>query len=109
MKEKATKLQGLILDNRYKIISKIGVGGMADVFKGEDTLLGRPVAVKILHSNFAGDDDFVARFKREAQAAGKLSHPNIVSMYDVGFDQGYHYIVMEYIEGETLKEYINRH
>ena len=109
MKEKSTKLQGLILDNRYKIISKIGVGGMADVFKGEDTLLGRPVAVKILHSNFAGDDDFVARFKREAQAAGKLSHPNIVSMYDVGFDQGYHYIVMEYIEGETLKEYINRH
>ena len=84
MKETATKLQGLILDNRYKIISKIGVGGMADVFKGEDTLLGRPVAVKILHSNFAGDDDFVARFKREAQAAGKLSHPNIVSMYDVG-------------------------
>ena len=82
---------------------------MADVFKGEDTLLGRPVAVKILHSNFAGDDDFVARFKREAQAAGKLSHPNIVSMYDVGFDQGYHYIVMEYIEGETLKEYITRH
>lgn len=109
MKEKATKLQGLILDNRYKIISKIGVGGMADVFKGEDTLLGRPVAVKILHSIFAGDDDFVARFKREAQAAGKLSHPNIVSMYDVGFDQGYHYIVMEYIEGETLKEYITRH
>lgn len=109
MKEKATKLQGLILDNRYKIISKIGVGGMADVFKGEDTLLGRPVAVKILHSNFAGDDDFVARFKREAQAAGKLSHPSIVSMYDVGFDQGYHYIVMEYIEGETLKEYITRH
>lgn len=109
MKEKATKIQGLILDNRYKIISKIGVGGMADVFKGEDTLLGRPVAVKILHSNFAGDDDFVARFKREAQAAGKLSHPNIVSMYDVGFDQGYHYIVMEYIEGETLKEYITRH
>lgn len=109
MKEKATKLQGLILDNRYKIISKIGVGGMADVFKGEDTLLGRPVAVKILHSNFAGDDDFVARFKREAQAAGKLSHPNIVSMYDVGFDQGYHYIVMEYIEGETLKEHITRH
>ena len=109
MKETATKLQGLILDNRYKIISKIGVGGMADVFKGEDTLLGRPVAVKILHSNFAGDDDFVARFKREAQAAGKLSHPNIVSMYDVGFDQDYHYIVMEYIEGETLKEYITRH
>ena len=82
---------------------------MADVFKGEDALLGRPVAIKILHQNFAGDDDFVARFKREAQAAGKLSHPNIVSMYDVGYDQGYHYIVMEYVDGETLKEYITRH
>ncbi len=109
MKETGTQLQGIVLDNRYKILEKIGIGGMADVFKGEDALLGRPVAIKILHQNFAGDDDFVARFKREAQAAGKLSHPNIVSMYDVGYDQGYHYIVMEYVDGETLKEYITRH
>lgn len=104
-----TKLQGLVLDNRYEIISKIGVGGMADVFKGKDTLLGRIVAIKILHANFAGDEEFVAKFKREAQAAGKLNHPNIVSMYDVGFDQGYNYIVMEYVEGQTLKEYIVNH
>lgn len=101
--------QDIILDRRYKILEKIGVGGMADVFKGQDTLLGRPVAIKILHQNFASDDEFVSRFKREAQAAGKLSHPNIVSMYDVGFDQGLHYIIMEYVEGETLKEYILRH
>lgn len=104
-----TKLQGIVLDNRYEIISKIGVGGMADVFKGKDTLLGRIVAIKILHANFAGDEEFVSKFKREAQAAGKLNHPNIVSMYDVGFDQGYNYIVMEYVEGQTLKEYIVNH
>ncbi len=109
MKEMKTKLQGIVLDNRYEIISKIGVGGMADVFKGKDTLLGRIVAIKILHANFAGDEEFVSKFKREAQAAGKLNHPNIVSMYDVGFDQGYNYIVMEYVEGQTLKEYIVNH
>lgn len=109
MKEADNRMRGIILDNRYKILEKIGIGGMADVYKGEDGLLGRPVAIKILHQNFAGDEEFVARFKREAQAAGKLSHPNIVSMYDVGYDQGYHYIVMEYVEGETLKEYIVRH
>lgn len=109
MKQGNTSLEGLILDNRYEIIEKIGVGGMADVFKGRDRLLGRAVAIKILHQNYAGDKEFVARFKREAQAAGKLSHPNIVSMYDVGVDEGYHYIIMEYVEGETLKEYIKRH
>lgn len=109
MKEANHRLQGLVLDNRYKIEEKIGIGGMADVYKGQDTLLGRAVAVKILHQNYTEDEDFVARFKREAQAAGKLSHPNIVSMYDVGYDQGYHYIIMEYVDGETLKEYITRH
>lgn len=108
MQENVNQMQGIILDNRYKIGEKIGVGGMAVVYKGEDTLLGRTVAIKILHQNFANDEEFVARFKREAQAAGKLSHPNIVSMYDVGVDQGYNYIVMEYVEGETLKEYIER-
>lgn len=86
-------LKDIILDNRYKIIDKIGVGGMADVYKGQDSLLGRAVAIKILHANFANDDEFVTRFKREAQAAGKLNHPNIVNMYDVGYDQGLHYIV----------------
>ena len=103
------KIKDTLLDNRYRILSKIGVGGMADVYKGEDTLLGRPVAIKILHANFASDDEFVSRFKREAQAAGKLNHPNIGNMYDVGYDQDMHYIIMEYVDGETLKEYITRH
>ena len=103
------KIKDTLLDNRYRILSKIGIGGMADVYKGEDTLLGRPVAIKILHANFASDDEFVSRFKREAQAAGKLNHPNIVNMYDVGYDQDMHYIIMEYVDGETLKEYITRH
>ena len=82
---------------------------MADVYRGKDTLLGRPVAIKILHQNFGSDQDFVARFKREAQAAGKLNHQNVVSMYDVGYDQGFHYIIMEYVAGCTLKEYIQHH
>ena len=102
-------LVGLVFDHRYEVQQKIGVGGMADVYRGKDTLLGRPVAIKILHQNFGGDQDFVARFKREAQAAGKLNHPNVVSMYDVGFDQGFHYIIMEYVSGCTLKEYIQHH
>lgn len=102
-------LVGLVFDHRYEVRQKIGVGGMADVYQGKDTLLGRPVAIKILHQNFGSDQDFVARFKREAQAAGKLNHPNVVSMYDVGYDQGYHYIIMEYVAGCTLKEYIQHH
>ena len=102
-------LVGLVFDHRYEVQQKIGVGGMADVYLGKDTLLGRPVAIKILHQNFGSDQDFVARFKREAQAAGKLNHPNVVSMYDVGFDQGFHYIIMEYVSGCTLKEYIQHH
>ena len=102
-------LVGLVFDHRYEVQQKIGVGGMADVYRGKDTLLGRPVAIKILHQNFGSDQDCVARFKREAQAAGKLNHPNVVSMYDVGFDQGFHYIVMEYVSGCTLKEYIQHH
>ncbi len=102
-------LVGLVFDHRYEVQEKIGIGGMADVYRGKDTLLGRPVAIKILHQNFGSDQDFVARFKREAQAAGKLNHPNVVSMYDVGYDQGFHYIIMEYVAGCTLKEYIQHH
>lgn len=100
---------GKILDERYELKKKIGSGGMADVYMAEDILLDRVVAVKILHSNFAEDNDFIIRFRHEAQAAGKLTHPNIVGIYDVGCDGDVHYIVMEYVEGETLKQYIQAH
>lgn len=100
---------GHILDNRYKILEKVGTGGMASVYKAQDILLDRTVAVKILHSKYADDHDFVIRFRHEAQAAAKLSHPNIVNIYDVGYDESVHYIVMEFVRGETLKEYIEKH
>lgn len=102
-------MTGKILDERYELIEKIGSGGMADVYKAKDILLDRIVAVKILHSSFAEDNDFIVRFRHEAQSAGKLSHPNIVGIYDVGCDGDIHYIVMEYVEGETLKQYIQNH
>ncbi|MBP2626452.1 MAG: serine/threonine protein kinase with sensor(s) [Firmicutes bacterium] len=86
----------------------IGGGGMADVYRAHDKLLDRSVAVKVLRSQFANDEQFVTRFRREAQAAARLSHHNIVNMYDVGKDEDVHYIVMEYISGETLKERILR-
>lgn len=100
---------GKILDERYELIKKIGSGGMADVYMAKDILLDRVVAVKILHGNFAEDEDFVLRFRHEAQSAGKLTHPNIVGIYDVGCDGDVHYIVMEYVEGQTLKQYIQSH
>lgn len=100
---------GHILDNRYKILEKVGSGGMASVYKAQDILLNRIVAVKILHSKYASDHDFVVRFRQEAQAAAKLSQPNIVNIYDVGYDENAHYIVMEYVRGETLKDYIEKH
>ncbi|WP_300624559.1 Stk1 family PASTA domain-containing Ser/Thr kinase [uncultured Megasphaera sp.] len=100
---------GHILDNRYKILEEVGTGGMAVVYKAQDILLDRIVAVKILHAKYGDDHDFVVRFRQEAQAAAKLSHPNIVNIYDVGYDENVHYIVMEYVRGETLKEYIEKH
>lgn len=99
---------GRILDNRYRLTEKIGSGGMADVYRAEDILLDRVVAVKVLHENYSSDSEFVNRFRREAQAAAKLSHPNIVNIYDVGCDENTYYIVMEYVAGETLKDYIAR-
>jgi len=96
------------LDKRYTILEHIGGGGMADVYRAHDKLLDRSVAVKVLRSQFANDEEFVTRFRREAQAAARLSHHNIVNMYDVGKDDEVHYIVMEYISGETLKERILR-
>jgi serine/threonine-protein kinase len=93
-----------LLSNRYRITGHIARGGMADVFAAEDSLLGRKVAVKILHPQFAKDDAFVTRFRREAQAAANLSHPNIVSIFDWGKDGETYYMVMELIEGRTLRD-----
>ncbi|PKM80999.1 MAG: serine/threonine protein kinase, partial [Firmicutes bacterium HGW-Firmicutes-13] len=98
---------GRTLANRYQIEEKIGDGGMAVVYKGCDILLNRFVTVKILRAQFALDENFVSRFRREAQAAASLSHPNIVNIYDVGEEEDTYYIVMEYIDGKSLKELIN--
>lgn len=96
------------LDNRYTILERVGGGGMADVYRAHDKLLDRSVAVKILRSQFTNDEEFVTRFRREAQAAARLSHHNIVNIYDVGRDDDIYYIVMEYISGETLKDRIQK-
>lgn len=95
-----------VLGNRYEIIKKIGDGGMAFVYKAKDILLNRVVAVKVLRPEFVDDDEFLGKFKREAEAVASLSHPNIVNVYDVGEDGKVHYIVMEYIDGQNLKEII---
>lgn len=99
-------LIGKVLAGRYEILEEIGSGGMAVVYKAKCQLLNRFVAVKVLRPDLQNDAEFVRRFNVEAQAAASLTHPNIVSIYDVGNDEGLHYIVMEYIEGKTLKEYI---
>ena len=97
-----------ILARRYELQELIGGGGMADVYKAQDKLLDRAVAVKILHQQYANDAEFVEKFRREATAAAKLAHPNIVNIYDVGEDGGSQYIVMEYVSGPTLKEVIQQ-
>ena len=99
-------LTGTLFADRYRLERKLGSGGMADVWLAEDQELGRHVAVKILHERYANDEQFVERFRREATHAAGLSHPNIVSIYDRGVADGSYYIVMEYIEGRTLKELI---
>jgi len=101
-------MEGQILGNRYKLLERIGGGGMAVVYKAKCLLLNRFVAVKILRSEFTDDEEFVKRFRVEAQAAASLNHPNIVSIYDVGKQDDIQYIVMELIDGITLKEYISR-
>lgn len=101
-----SELQDVILGNRYNLIEKIGEGGMALVYKAKDQLLNRFVAVKILRPEFTTDPEFINKFKRESLAAASLSHPNIVGIYDVGEQEGIYYIVMEYVCGKTLKEYI---
>lgn len=100
--------EGVILGERYEIINRIGSGGMADVYKAMDEKLNRMVAVKVLKPEFREDKTFIAKFRTEAQAAAGLSHPNVVNVFDVGEDRGVYYIVMELVEGITLKDYINR-
>ena len=92
-----------IIDDRYRVISRLGSGGMADVYLAHDQLLGREVAVKILHHHFAEDQEFVERFRREASSAAALSHPNIVGIFDRGEWNGTYYIAMEYVAGRSLK------
>jgi beta-lactam-binding protein with PASTA domain/predicted Ser/Thr protein kinase len=92
-----------IIDGRYRVISRLGSGGMADVYLAQDQLLGREVAVKVLHHHFAEDQEFVERFRREASSAAALSHPNIVAIFDRGEWNGTYYIAMEYVAGRTLK------
>ncbi len=99
---------GKLFNNRYEIKEKLGSGGTSIVYRGLDTLLGRMVTIKILREEYASNEDFVRRFRREAQAVASLSHGNIVSVYDVGYEENMHYIVMEFVEGESLKEYIKR-
>lgn len=96
------------INDRYEIIKLIGEGGMANVYLAYDTILERNVAVKVLRGDLADDEKFVRRFQREALSASSLSHPNIVEMYDVGEDNGNFYIVMEYIDGQTLKQLIKK-
>jgi eukaryotic-like serine/threonine-protein kinase len=101
-------LIGKRLSGRYKILEMIGGGGMANVYLAHDIILDRDVAVKMLRLDFANDDEFIRRFHREAQSATSLAHPNIVSIYDVGEENELYYIVMEYVEGQTLKQYIQQ-
>src|SRR3989442_2341146 len=93
-----------LFDGRYRVVRKLGSGGMANVYLAEDEELGRRVAIKILNDRHANDDQFVERFRREAKNAAGLSHPSIVSIYDRGHAEGTDYIAMEYLDGRSLKE-----
>ena len=97
-----------VLGNRYQLMEKIGEGGMANVYTARCQILNRIVAVKILKDEFSTDEEFVNKFKNEAQAAASLNHPNIINVYDVGQDNGISYIVMEYVDGINLKELIKK-
>ena len=101
-------MKGQKINDRYQIIKSIGEGGMANVYLALDTILDRKVAVKILRGDLADDEKFVRRFQREAISASSLTDPNIVEVYDVGEDNGKYFIVMEYVEGKTLKQLIKR-
>src|SRR3989440_3267788 len=96
------ELINTLFDGRYRIVRKLGAGGMANVYLAEDQELGRHVAIKILNDKHANDDQFVERFRREAKNAAGLSHPSIVSIYDRGDSEGTYYIAMEFLDGRTL-------
>ena len=100
--------KGQKINDRYEIVKNIGEGGMANVYLANDTILDRKVAIKVLRGDLSNDDKFIRRFQREALSVSNLSHPNIVEVYDVGEEDGEHYIVMEYIEGKTLKELLKK-
>ncbi len=102
-------LEGHLLNERYRIKETIGGGGMANVYLARDIILDRDVAIKVLRMDYADDEEFIARFDREAQSATSLSHPNIVSIYDVGEEDQILFMVMEYVDGMTLKEYIQHY
>lgn len=99
---------GKRINDRYQILEQVGGGGMANVYKAHDVILNRNVAVKVLRPQFSDDDEFIRRFRREAQAATSMSHPNVVTIYDVGEENDLYYIVMEYVEGFTLKQLIQK-
>jgi len=99
---------GLEIGTRYRLVRRVGSGGMADVWSADDQMLGRQVALKFLHERFAADEQFVERFRREAQSAAGLQHPNIVSVYDRGEHEGRYFIAMEYVQGASLKDLIER-
>lgn len=98
----------IVLNERYELLERIGAGGMAVVYKARDRALGRIVAVKMLHDSLTSDEGFLKRFQQEAYAAANLSHPNIVTIHDIGQDNHRHYIVMEFVEGQTLKQIIRK-
>ena len=99
---------GTMIGDRYEVLERIGMGGMSDVYKAKDHKLNRHVAVKVLKQEFSENTNFVSKFRVEAQAAASLMHPNIVNVYDVGEDNGVYYIVMELVDGITLKKYIEK-
>src|SRR6476620_12659358 len=100
---------GRVFANRYELRTEVGRGGMADIYLARDRLLNRRVAVKVLSPTFAADPAFVERFRREAQAAASLNHPNIVAVYDWGQEDDTSFIVMEYVPGQTLREILQAH
>src|ERR1700761_6173721 len=104
----SSRMIGTVLSGRYRLEAKLGSGGMSTVYLARDTTLDRSVAVKVLHREMSEQPDQLERFRQEARAVAKLSHPNVVSVIDAGEDGGYPYIVFEYVEGETLKQRINR-